>query len=608
MSEERGTGSDAGAEDQIRADQERQRKKNAKKRRGWLKWLWLLPVVVLAAWFIWQSQKPPEVKVVHPQRRQVVQTLAASGRVLGARDAQLSADRTGIVVDLLVDEGDQVDAGEAVARISSEVESAELRQAEAAIDTARANLAEARASATTLPPSIRQAEAEVQGTIQQAGERLASAEARLEELLAGGREQEVREAEAAVSEASARVDQAETDLGRARSLATSDSTARAALERAQASQRDAAARLQEARARSGQAERDLTRSRRLYDEGVMAEADYEEARTAAETAADAVEQAQAALRQAEVEVGRQRTLLEVTREEEVDRAQTALEAARQQLQQARARLELVSSPARAEQITQQRAEVRSARAALQQAREAGPARVESIRRTPAQERIAVAERRLNEAITSRDTVLARLDKTAVAAQFAGIVTDIVLEPGDVVTPGQTIMAMSEMDRPEIHVEIDERDIAEVQVGQDVFLTADARPDVTIEAVVERITPEAITERGVIDVIIRPLEQPQWLRTGMTVDASIVVAPKQQLLVLPTGAVVLSGQQASVLVVDGGEVRRISVETGVGGVTGTVIRSGLREDAMVVREPASVQVGQRVEPVETSAALEASADV
>ena len=49
-------------------------------------------------------------------------------------------------------------------------------------------------------------------------------------------------------------------------------------------------------------------------------------------------------------------------------------------------------------------------------------------------------------------------------------------------------------------------------------------------------------------------------------------------------------------------RKLSVETGVGGVRGVVIRSGLSPDAMVVREPTSVRVGQTVRPVETTAEL------
>lgn len=608
MTEEQAAGIDREAEDQARADEERQRKRNAKKRRGWLKWLWLLPVAAIVGYLIWRWQQPAQVEVVHPVERLVVQTLTASGRVQGARDVELSTDRTGILVELLVDEGQTVTAGMTVARISSDVESAELKQAQAAIATARANLAEARASASTLPPTIRQAEAETQGAIEQARERLSAAEARLDELLAGGREQEIREADAALNQAQARLRQAETDVSRARSLATSDATARAALEHAQAAQRDTAARLQQARTQEAQAERDLERARRLYDEGVVAEAEYEAARTAAESASDTVQQAQAALRQAEVEVENQRKLLEVTREERLDRAQTEREAASEQVEQARARLELVSGPARAEQITGQRADVRAAQAAVQQAQQAGPARVESLRRTPADERVRLAESRVEEAIAARNAVLARLDKTAVAAQFGGIITDVVREPGDVVTPGQPILTMSEMDWPEVHVEIDERDIAEVRAGQEAYITADAYPDLMLDAVVHRITPEAITERGVIDVILRPAERPEWLKPGMTVDASIVIEGKKRLLVLPAGAVVRSGEGATVLVVDDGEIRRLTVEAGVGGVRGTIIRDGLDADALVVREPASAEVGMRVEPVLIEPSPEDGGDV
>ncbi|MGI5820185.1 MAG: efflux RND transporter periplasmic adaptor subunit [Armatimonadota bacterium] len=600
MSEERS--------EQTGDDEERQRKRNAKKRRARLRWLWLLPVIALIGFFAWRSRQPATVEVVRPQKRMVVQALTASGRVEGAREVNLSADRTGILVDLLVGEGDRVEVGDTVARISSDLESAELSQATAAIATARANLAEARASATTLPPSIRQAEAEASGGIEQARERLAAAEARLDELLSGGREEEVREAEATLSQAQARVAQAEVDVERARSLATSDATARAGLERAQASASDAAARVQEARTRRVQAERDRDRAARLFEEGVIAEADYEAASTAAATAADAVQQAQAGLRQAEVEAENQRALLQITREERLDRARTELETARQQLAQTRARLDIVTGPARAEQIAAQRAEVRAARAALDQAAEAGPARVETIRRTPASERVRVAERRLEEAVASRDTVLARLEKTAITARFSGIVTDVMLKPGDVVTPGQPVVVISEMDWPEVRVEIDERNIAEVEPGLDVFLIADAYPDRTLNATVARVAPRAITERGVVDVILRPLDPPEWLRPGMTVDANIVVADREELLVLPSGAVVLEGREASVLVVDDGEVRRIEVEVGVGGVPGAVIRRGLDESALVVRQPASVKVGQIVEPVEREPLLEGGADV
>lgn len=328
----------------------------------------------------------------------------------------------------------------------------------------------------------------------------------------------------------------------------------------------------------------------------MSEASYEAARTAAETARRALEQTQAQRRQAEVEVENQRTRLEVTREAELERAQTELRSAGQALEQARARLELVSGPARAEQIEQAQAEVRSARAALRAAETAGPARVETVRRTPVSERILVAERQLAEAMAARDTVPTRLEATEVVARFPGVVTAVVREVGDVVAPGQAIVRLSEMDWPEVHLEIDERDIALVQVGQAAQFTADAYPEDEVAAQVVRIGAEAETERGIVNVVLRPNTRPPWLRSGMTVDASIVVAPGQSLLVLPTPAVVQSGQETWVLAVEDGEVRRREVQTAVGGVGGTVVLSGVDEEALVVRSPAQVRAGERVRPV------------
>ncbi|MGC9316761.1 MAG: efflux RND transporter periplasmic adaptor subunit [Armatimonadota bacterium] len=587
------------------AEQEQpERRRRARKRRLWLRWLWPVLIAAVLGLAVWRMRQPAEVQVVHPQKRMIVQTLTASGRVAGAREAELSVDRAGVLVEVLVEEADHVLPGDLVARISSDVESAELRRAEAAVATARAELARARADARTLAPTIAQAEAELAGSVQQAQERLTAAKARLAELLAGGREEERREAEAAVEQARARVAQAQRDVERARSLAESDATATAALERARAAAATAQARAQEAEIRLAQSRRDLARAQRLFDEGVIAEAQLEDAQTVAETAREALDQARAQRQQADVEVENQRRLLEVTREEQLERAQTELEAARQQLAQAEARLELVSGPARQEQIEQQRAEIRSAQAALQAARQGGQARVRSLRLTPVQEAVRVAERRLEEAVRARDAALEQLQTTQIRAQFEGIVTEIVSEPGDVLAPGQAVVAMSEMQWPEVHMEIDEREIAEVEAGQDAVLTADAYPEEQVPAEVARIAPRARTERGIIDVVLRPTERPGWLRTGMTVDASIVVTPREELLVLPTTAVVQSGEDAFVMVVQEGRVRRLAVETGVGGVRGTVIRSGLSEDAAVVREPATVSPGQRVKAVESGLALEA----
>ncbi len=51
----------------------------ARRRRGWLKWLWLLPVLLLAAYVWWRMHQPPEVEVVHPQERMALRHLLSGG-------------------------------------------------------------------------------------------------------------------------------------------------------------------------------------------------------------------------------------------------------------------------------------------------------------------------------------------------------------------------------------------------------------------------------------------------------------------------------------------------------------------------------------------------
>ena len=130
MTEERqeGPGAEINEGPEAGAAEANQRRRGAKRRAALRGWLWALPIIALVIFFVVRSRRPAEVEVVRPQERLVVQTLTASGRVEGSREADLSSDRTGVLVELLVAEGDAVQAGDVVARISSEVEAAELVQ------------------------------------------------------------------------------------------------------------------------------------------------------------------------------------------------------------------------------------------------------------------------------------------------------------------------------------------------------------------------------------------------------------------------------------------------------------------------------------------------
>ena len=102
----------------------------------WLKKHWgrvlalalVVAVAGLSAFFLLRA---PLVPTVRAERREVVQTVVASGRVLPAARAQLAALSLGRIVEVSVEQGDRVHEGTLLARLDDEGARADLARAEA---------------------------------------------------------------------------------------------------------------------------------------------------------------------------------------------------------------------------------------------------------------------------------------------------------------------------------------------------------------------------------------------------------------------------------------------------------------------------------------------
>lgn len=158
------------------------------------RWRWWLTLALLAA----------------ACTRRETGAVGASGRI-EITEVTLSSKVGGRVVALLVGEGEEVKAGQVLVRLEGDEIEALLRQATAAVERARARVAQAqaalRAEPLTLAKQVEQAEAGVRAS-----------EERLALLRSGPRVEEVREARAAVDQAQARVSNARTMARRYREL------------------------------------------------------------------------------------------------------------------------------------------------------------------------------------------------------------------------------------------------------------------------------------------------------------------------------------------------------------------------------------------------------
>lgn len=214
---------------------------------------------------------------------------------------------------------------------------------------------------------------------------------------------------------------------------------------------------------------------------------------------------------------------------------------------------------------------------------------------------ALAVAALEQANAGLQAARARLAYTRIVAPSTGTLIARNVEHGDVVQPGKTLMILAPTGETQIVVQIDERNIGRLRLGQPALASADAYPEKRFAAEVAYINPGVDAQRGTLEVKLRVPEPPQYLRQDMTVSVDIEVARSPGALALPAEAVRdATGASPWVLrVEDGGmsgrAVRR-NVELGLRGTGWVEIRSGLEPGDRVVPAAAPIQPGSRVRAV------------
>ena len=91
----------------------------------------------------------PEVKTTEVSISDITEKVSASGKIQPELEVNISAEVSGQLIQLPVKEGDFVEAGDLLAEINPDLYIAAKNRAQAAVNTARSNLASSKASKAT---------------------------------------------------------------------------------------------------------------------------------------------------------------------------------------------------------------------------------------------------------------------------------------------------------------------------------------------------------------------------------------------------------------------------------------------------------------------------
>jgi len=222
----------------------------------------------------------------------------------------------------------------------------------------------------------------------------------------------------------------------------------------------------------------------------------------------------------------------------------------------------------------------------------------------AEARVASASARVSQAASAVESALAVSDQastiasfTTIAAPFDGMVTEKMVEPGNMASPGMPLLRLEDTRGFRLEVRVDESRIGQIRNGDGVpvFLGNGTTP---VNGTVAEISRAVDADARAFLVKISLPDAP-GLRSGEFGKARFGGTPRRA-LTIPPSAIARRGQLTSVFVVDAGVARVRLVN-----LSESEVLAGLTESEVVILSPpAGVTDGRRVRVGRYASAWEA----
>ena len=233
------------------------------------------------------------------------------------------------------------------------------------------------------------------------------------------------------------------------------------------------------------------------------------------------------------------------------------------------------------------ARLRTARATVK----ARQARLETLEHGPVAEDVEVARAQLAEANQALVVAEHQSKEATIIAPFAGVITALNAQEGQTVGSNGVVSLVS--DDLEIRVDLDENNLADLELGQRAVLSSSAFGGKSFDGKLTDIGAAVDEARGIVTIKITPDHPPDWLRPGQTVNVNLVTNEQVDRLVVPPSALVRQGSRSVVRVVENGHVEEQPVITRPAVPQGIPVGAGLSESDDVIVDGGNVKVGQAV---------------
>jgi RND family efflux transporter MFP subunit len=192
-----------------------------------------------------------------------------------------------------------------------------------------------------------------------------------------------------------------------------------------------------------------------------------------------------------------------------------------------------------------------------------------------------AEADLASATANLDSAEKQYGNGTVVSPVDGMVANKAATVGQVIAPGAALMAVEDINQVFAVVNIEQKDLGRVKLGQPAAVTVDAYEGKVFNGTIETMNPEAGTNSRMFRCKVK-IDNPEGaLRAGMFAKVQLAVGQAAEVLTVPQSAVIQKQGLYNIFIIENGKAIRRQVE--IGEVTGETvqIKNGLQAGETVI---------------------------
>jgi HlyD family secretion protein len=486
-----------------------------------------------------KNNKEVPIKTEVAKRGDFVIKINATGNLESLLSVEVKSNVEGEIKKLDVKDGELVQKGQVLLKINDEQIREEMKQVEANVSAARAQLDQAKSSL-----AIKQKQ--LDSDLQQQKDAVIQSQTSLNVAKATTLQQ---------------IAQQETDIQNTKGNMEQDNIA---LKQAQISLKQTEITLSDvkqaesaAKVDMDNAQSELKRNQELYEKKYIPKKSLEDAQAAYANSSSRYESAQKKVQSQDETINSQKETITM-REQAVQMRKTTLEFNEQNLK--------LLKQTRVAQEEQATTALKIAQTRLKQLQD-------NINDEKDISRFSLESAKANllKVESTLTNVKERLGWTTIVAPMSGIVINLAIEEGEIVTSGRSafsqspaLMQVVDLSQMVVKTYINEVGMEKLSLGQKAEVRTRAYAGKSYKGEVREVAPSGLPRDNIIyfEVVIAVLGSPQELRPGMTADVDIIVEERKDALLLPIVAVKTEQSSTALLAVSEKDFSKLKMDQSV----------------------------------------------